>query len=219
MKKYFADGRTIGAAMSIFDDIKTKGATYRLTEEELYGEALREIESGQRRDGIWAKALAESDMDHGKAGARYIKLRVQSLKDEVTLFIAELKLIASEHQKYERIRTEEISDQRDELTQSQIQTVREQKLRQARLDAERSSAEKQENRMRRLTINAENDRQRLARIQKIVLPISEWSSKWQSRWQGHPLSGASKRIIGAVQVLALLVILYAFTRNYLKYYT
>lgn len=77
--------------MSIFDDIKAKGAAYRLTQESLYAEALREIESGQRRDGIWAKALAESDMDQGKAGARYIKLRVQSLKDEVTLFIADMK--------------------------------------------------------------------------------------------------------------------------------
>lgn len=54
--------------MSIFDDIKIKGATYRLTEEALYAEALREIESGQRRDGIWAKALAESDMDQERAG-------------------------------------------------------------------------------------------------------------------------------------------------------
>jgi len=75
--------------VGIFDDIKAKGAAYRLTEEALYAEALREIESGQRRDGIWAKAMAESDMDQGKAGAKYIKMRVQSLKDEVTLFIAE----------------------------------------------------------------------------------------------------------------------------------
>lgn len=77
--------------MGIFDDIRAKGAAYRLTEEALYAEALREIESGQRRDGIWAKAMAESDMDQGKAGAKYIKMRVQSLKDEVTIFVAELK--------------------------------------------------------------------------------------------------------------------------------
>jgi hypothetical protein len=76
--------------MGIYDDIKVKGAAYRLTEESLYAETLREIESGQQRDGIWAKAMAESDMDQGKAGAKYIKLRVQSLKDEVTIFIAEL---------------------------------------------------------------------------------------------------------------------------------
>jgi hypothetical protein len=85
--------------MGIFDDIRTKGAAFRLTEEALYAEALREIESGQRRDGIWAKALAESNMDQGKAGARYIKLRVQSLKDEVTLSIAELKQASAAEQK------------------------------------------------------------------------------------------------------------------------
>ena len=82
--------------MGIFDDINAKGAAYRFTEEALYAEALREIESGQRRDGIWAKAMAESDMDQGKAGAKYIKLRVQSLKDEVTLFVAAMNKAESQ---------------------------------------------------------------------------------------------------------------------------
>ncbi len=80
--------------MGIFDDIKAKGAAYRLTEEALYAEALKEIESGQRRDGIWAKAMSESNMEVGMAGAKYIKMRVQSLKDEVTVFIASQKLEA-----------------------------------------------------------------------------------------------------------------------------
>lgn len=86
--------------MGIFDDIKAKGAAYRLTEEALYAEALREIESGQRRDGIWAKAMSESDMDQGKAGAKYIRLRVQSLKDEITVFMAGLNRAASEVPKH-----------------------------------------------------------------------------------------------------------------------
>lgn len=71
--------------MGIFGGIKSASAVSRLTEEAFYAEALREIESGMRRDGIWAMAMAESDMDQGKAAARYIKLRVQSLKDEMTL--------------------------------------------------------------------------------------------------------------------------------------
>ena len=71
--------------MGIFDGKKTASAVSRLTEEAFYAEALREIESGMRRDGIWAMAMSESDMDQGKAAARYIKLRVQSLKDEMTL--------------------------------------------------------------------------------------------------------------------------------------
>lgn len=71
--------------MGIFHNIKSALAVSRQTDEYFYAEALREIECGIRKDGIWAKAMAESDMDQGKAAARYIKLRVQSLKDEVTL--------------------------------------------------------------------------------------------------------------------------------------
>jgi hypothetical protein len=73
--------------MGIFDSMKAKVAVDRLSEESLYAEALREIESGTRRDGIWAMAMVECDMDQGKAAARYIKLRVQAMKDE--LYLAE----------------------------------------------------------------------------------------------------------------------------------
>jgi len=90
--------------VGIFDDIRAKGAAYRLTEESLYAEALREIESGQRRDGIWAKAMAESNMDQGKAGAKYIKLRVQSLKDEVALVLAECQRADATRQQISRER-------------------------------------------------------------------------------------------------------------------
>lgn len=88
--------------MGLFDNLKTAGAANRLTEEALYAEALREIESGMRRDGIWAMAMAESDMDQGKAGARYIKLRVQSLKDEITLQLKAATLV-EEQEKQGRI--------------------------------------------------------------------------------------------------------------------
>lgn len=84
--------------MGLFDDIKAKGAAYRLSEESLYAEALREIEAGQRRDGLWAKALSESDMDQSKAGAKYIKLRVISLKDEITVYMGELNRAEGQNQ-------------------------------------------------------------------------------------------------------------------------
>lgn len=71
--------------MGMFDRFRTQSAVSRLEEEALYAEAMREIESGIRRDGIWAMALAEANMDQSKAAARYIKLRVQSLKDEMDL--------------------------------------------------------------------------------------------------------------------------------------
>lgn len=74
--------------MSIFDDIKAKGASFRLEEELLYAEVLREIRSGVMRDGLWAKALSESEMNEHKAKALYIKLRTQALRDEASLLIA-----------------------------------------------------------------------------------------------------------------------------------
>ena len=75
--------------MSIFDDIKKLGIKFRLNEEILYAEALREMESGARRDGLWAKSLSDSEFNESKAKALYIKLRVQSLRDEIFLFIKE----------------------------------------------------------------------------------------------------------------------------------
>ena len=71
--------------MGLFDFKGARSASGRLADEALYAEALREIESGVRRDGIWARALSECTMDQAKAAARYIELRVQAMKDELTL--------------------------------------------------------------------------------------------------------------------------------------
>ena len=53
--------------MGIIDDILRKNADDRLAEEMLYAEAIREIEQGVRRDGLWGKALADSEGDEKKA--------------------------------------------------------------------------------------------------------------------------------------------------------
>ncbi|MGY0196214.1 hypothetical protein ACWA7J_14215 [Leptothrix sp. BB-4] len=71
--------------MGIFDFNKAKAAESRLSDEALYADALREIENGLRRDGLWARALSDCKMDQVKAAARYIELRVQSMRDEKTL--------------------------------------------------------------------------------------------------------------------------------------
>jgi hypothetical protein len=72
--------------MGLLDDLRRRGASTRITEEVLYAEAIREVEDGVRRDGLWAKALAQSNMQEQPAQAAYLKLRVQSLRDEVELF-------------------------------------------------------------------------------------------------------------------------------------
>lgn len=53
------------------------------SDESLYEKVAEEIQRGEIRTGLWAKALAEADYDEAKAKARYLKLRVSSLKDEI----------------------------------------------------------------------------------------------------------------------------------------
>jgi hypothetical protein len=60
-------------------------------EEALYKRVLDEVKSNGYRDGIYAKAVADSMGDGGKAHSLYIKYRVQSLIDEERLKEKKLK--------------------------------------------------------------------------------------------------------------------------------
>lgn len=53
------------------------------TEEALYAAVGEELRQGNIRQGLWAKALADEGYDEQKAKARYLKLRVRSLRMEV----------------------------------------------------------------------------------------------------------------------------------------
>ena len=44
---------------------------------------LREIEAGQRDDGLWLQAMSESKLDKAQAQVRYIELRAQALQTNV----------------------------------------------------------------------------------------------------------------------------------------
>ena len=74
--------------MSLFSGFKTKFALSRLEEERLYEFILNEIESGNVRKGLMAKAISLADGNENKIQAEYIKLRLQSLIDENTVFEA-----------------------------------------------------------------------------------------------------------------------------------
>jgi hypothetical protein len=54
----------------------------RLTEVQLYELVAEELENNQQSKGLWAKAISDSEGNHEKAKALYIKLRVQMIKDE-----------------------------------------------------------------------------------------------------------------------------------------
>ena len=66
----------------MFEKLGRSSPAGRLLEEQLYEQVVQEISQGQKRDGLWAKALSNSDGIEDKAKALYIKYRVQSIKDE-----------------------------------------------------------------------------------------------------------------------------------------
>ena len=52
-----------------------------MIEEEFYELAYEEIESGNLKKGLWAKAFSKSDGDENKAKALYIKYRFDQIKE------------------------------------------------------------------------------------------------------------------------------------------
>jgi len=64
---------------------KLKGLKGRKREEIFYEIVLTEIEKGYKKKGLLAKALADCDGDQSKVESIYIKLRVQSLKDDIAI--------------------------------------------------------------------------------------------------------------------------------------
>jgi hypothetical protein len=71
--------------MAFWEHIRQAAIASRVVEEEMYAQVLREIESGVRRDGLWAKALQNSGGNEEKARALYIKYRIRSINDELEI--------------------------------------------------------------------------------------------------------------------------------------
>ena len=69
--------------MGIFDKVKKTTIASRRYEEKLYEVALREFENDEIRKGLYAQALSKADGDKEKADGIYLKLRVQSIMDDV----------------------------------------------------------------------------------------------------------------------------------------
>ena len=66
----------------MFKRLMLNSAKSRLVEERLYEMVMDELESGNIRKGIWAKAVAKSNGNDSQAKSKYLELRVESLKDE-----------------------------------------------------------------------------------------------------------------------------------------
>src|SRR5690554_3859661 len=68
--------------MGFFDSIRRSVALSRVEEEQKYKFVLEEFESGVIREGLWGKAVADSQGDEQKTKALYFKYRVRSLDDD-----------------------------------------------------------------------------------------------------------------------------------------
>ena len=87
----------------MFEKLRRISAVTRLVDEKLYEQVHSELLNGQKRNGLWVKALANSDGIEEKANALYIKYRFQSIKDEMEIADAIVeeaeRLVEPEHQR------------------------------------------------------------------------------------------------------------------------
>lgn len=68
--------------MGILDAFKGVLGNSNISDEQYYEAVARELSQGGMRPGLWTKALASCEYDEQRAKARYIQLRVESLKAE-----------------------------------------------------------------------------------------------------------------------------------------
>jgi len=90
--------------MSFFSAAKAKRAAARLAEEQLYAQAAEEVASGQIRQGLWAKAKANSSGAAEATEAAYLKLRVEMMKAEADLL---------DHAEKELVREFDLAEERE----------------------------------------------------------------------------------------------------------
>ncbi|NWO06818.1 MAG: ankyrin repeat domain-containing protein [Alteromonadaceae bacterium] len=69
----------------MFDKFRKMNIAHRKTDEALYSVVAKEMGSGVRNNGLWLKALEKAGGNKDKQVAEYIKLRVQSLKDDASI--------------------------------------------------------------------------------------------------------------------------------------
>jgi hypothetical protein len=107
-------------------------------QEPYYEEALNEMNSGERRPGIYAKAIADSMGDEKKVDSLYLEYRAQSIMEEAKRI--ESKKIEAERIEAERIAEEERleAERIAELERLEVERIAELE----RLEAERLEVER-----------------------------------------------------------------------------
>lgn len=113
--------------MGLFSSTRAKLAASKIAEEQLYAQAAEEVAAGVIRQGLWAKAIAESDGNEAAAKARYIKLRVELMIAEADL--AEHAVGVAEHEakraEHEAKRAEAERESREAREAAQVKKLEE----------------------------------------------------------------------------------------------
>ena len=128
----------------MFEKIKLGSARARLHEEKLYEKVIRELNQGFKRDGLWIQAMIKSDGSEEKAKLLYIKLRVQSIKDEIEIEAEEIEKATKEERqtairtplKSEIDRAEKVRKARESYERDKEKFKREQEERDRKLKEE-----------------------------------------------------------------------------------
>ena len=109
--------------MGLLDKLKRKVETTladsRLEEELIYKHILEEMDSGVIRDGLYAKAMANSNGDEAQAKSLYMKYRLQSVKDAMggnsyLEYVEKLSLEEKKNNKDKKLIKKQISEKEAE---------------------------------------------------------------------------------------------------------
>lgn len=109
----------------MFESLKKLAGHSSEPDEAYYAAALKELEGGEVRQGLWAKALSESAMDEKKAKAAYIRLRAGILKKERPRLVEEQQQAEQFKRQAEQLERE----QQRRAEQFKVLEEREQELR------------------------------------------------------------------------------------------
>ncbi len=77
--------------MDIFQFLRDRDSPPSPSDELLYEFVAGELASSAVKQGLWTKALSESDWDEPKAKASYVRMRIVQLRDELKVEIARLQ--------------------------------------------------------------------------------------------------------------------------------
>ena len=94
--------------------LRRKGAATRLSEELLFEQAMKELDEGLVRPGIWGKALVSSDGDEQRAKALYLKYRVQAMLDEGELVLEAAEEVLEKQRAPETLSRPKVEDAKSE---------------------------------------------------------------------------------------------------------